>query len=356
MMEDTQMGEGEDQPQKFAKVENPPGLSADSRHPPANMVTLDVLMMEIQKGNVEGANRHRELTGSISNVERQLEGVKTTAAKALCTAEETKHEMTNLRARVDALERGGGGSSAASTVCSEPGEKNLGAKQRYPQYPSSDPWWGWHSTTKTAQQYDMGKARIELLGGEQGRELIVGGFPVWPKKEDLEKWVNDHMLPAFPAELRTQVERVNYPGKRISLVVVVMKSVGNPKENRQLMFKTIKAFNAVKPSFQARGEEHTLWAGPSKPQHLREEDNLVSEALGVAKILFKGREGDLDHDYTRQRLFIGERLLASRPPGSQRLEFREEVLVSSIPGYTVELLTNAREEVKKARLARRAKA
>ena len=103
------MGEGEDQPQKFAKVENPPGLSSDSRHPPTNMITLDALMMEIQKGHVEGASRHRELTGSISNVERQLEGVKTTAAKALCTAEETKHEMTNLRARVDALERGGGG-------------------------------------------------------------------------------------------------------------------------------------------------------------------------------------------------------------------------------------------------------
>ena len=57
------------------------------------------------------------------------------------------------------------------------------------------------------------------------------------------------------------------------------------------MFKTIKAFNAVKPSFQARGEEHKLWAGPSKPQHLREEDNLVSEALGVAKILFRGGRG-----------------------------------------------------------------
>ena len=44
------MGGGEDQPQKFAKVENPPGLSSDSRHPPGNMITLDALMMEIQKG------------------------------------------------------------------------------------------------------------------------------------------------------------------------------------------------------------------------------------------------------------------------------------------------------------------
>ena len=299
---------GRTNPKKYARVvEHPPGLSSDSRSSPSNAITLDSLMMAIQKGNDEGAHRHKELTGSLHNVERQLEGVKTTAAKALCTAEETKHEMTNLRARVDALERGGGGSSSASTVCSENGDKGSGGKNRYSAYPSADPWWGWHSTTKTAQQYDMGKARIELLGGEQGRELIVGGFPVWPKKEDLEKWVTDHLLPVFFEDLRTQVEKVNYPGKRISLVVVVMKSVGTPKENRQLMFRTIKAFNASKPAFQARGTEHVLWAGPSKPQHIRQEDNLVSEAFGIAKVLYKDREGELDHDYTRQRLFVGER-------------------------------------------------
>ena len=135
-----------------------------------------------------------------------------------------------------------------------------------------------------------------------------------------------------------------------------MKSIGTPKDNRQLMFRTIKAFNANKSAFQARGSEHTLWAGPSKPQHIRQEDNLVSEAFGIAKVLYKDREGDLDHDYTRQRLFIGERLLASRPPGAQKLEFREEVLTSTIPGYTAEMLTKAREEVQKARLAKRAKA
>ena len=115
MLADTQMGEeenGEDQPQKYARVvESPPGLSSDSRHPPASGITLDSLLLAIQKGNEEGAHRHKELTGSIHNVERQIEGVKTTAAKALCTAEETKHEMTNLRARVDALERGGGGAA-----------------------------------------------------------------------------------------------------------------------------------------------------------------------------------------------------------------------------------------------------
>ena len=157
------------------------------------------------------------------------------------------------------------------------------------------------------------RRELNCWGENKGRELIVGGFPVWPKKEDLEKWVNDHMLPAFPEDLRVQVEKVNYPGKRISLVVVVMKSVGTPKDNRQLMFRTIKAFNANKPAFQARGSEHTLWAGPSKPQHIRQEDNLVSEAFGIAKVLYKDRESELDHDYTRQRLFIGERLLASRP-------------------------------------------
>ena len=51
--------------------------------------------------------------------------------------------------------------------------------------------------------------------------MIVGGFPVWPKKEDLQKWVADYLQPAFPADIREQIETVNYPGKRLSLVVVV---------------------------------------------------------------------------------------------------------------------------------------
>ena len=194
------------------------------------------------------------------------------------------------------------------------------------------------------------------MGGEQGRELIVGGFPVWPKKEDLQKWVADFLQPAFPAVIREQIETVNYPGKRLLLVVVVMRNVGTPKENRTLMFRAIKAFNSNKPSFQARGAEHTLWAGPSKPQHIRQEDNIVSEALGAAKVLYRGKEADLDHDYTKQRLFIGERLLASRAPGAPRLDFREEVLKSTITGYTPEMLEAAKAEVQKARAEKRAKA
>ena len=95
-----EMERREDQPQKYARVvEGPPGLSSDSRNPPQNHTTLDALLLAIQKGNDEGTTRHKELTSSISNVERQLEGVKTTASKALCTAEETKHEMANLRGR-----------------------------------------------------------------------------------------------------------------------------------------------------------------------------------------------------------------------------------------------------------------
>ena len=122
------------------------------------------------------------------------------------------------------------------------------------------------------------------------------------------------------------------------------------------MFRAIKAFNGNKPTFQARGTEHTLWAGPSKPQHIRQEDNIVSEALGIAKVLYKGREAELDHDYTKQRLFIGERLLASRTPGVPRLDFREEVLKSTIPADTPEMLAAAKAEVQKARAEKRAKA
>ena len=185
---------------------------------------------------------------------------------------------------------------------------------------------------------------------------VFGGFPVWPKREDLQKWVTDFATPAFPEDLREQIETVNYPGKRLSLVVVVMKSVGSPKDNRALMFRAIKAFNNNKPTFQARGTEHTLWAGPSKPQRIRQEDNIVSEAFGIVKVLCKGRETELDHDYTKQRLFIGERLLASRAAGAPRLKSREGLLKTTLPGYKPELLTAARAEVQKAREEKRAKA
>ena len=43
--------------------------------------------------------------------------------------------------------------------------------------------------------YNLLKARSELLGGEEGRELVIGGFPVWSRKKIIESCIRDEVTP-----------------------------------------------------------------------------------------------------------------------------------------------------------------
>ena len=58
----------------------------------------------------------------------------------------------------------------------------------------------------------------------------------------------------------------------------------------------------------------------SKPTHVWAEDALVTKALQVIRDLFP--EGDVDHDYAKQRELVGEILVASREPNTASLSFR----------------------------------
>ena len=81
---------------------------------------------------------------------------------------------------------------------------------------------------------------------------------------------------------------------------------------------------------------------------------MVTEILSVARLLVPDRE-QLEHDYPRQRVFYGPRLIAHRPPGAPKLEFREEVLKLIIPGYCPEMLKEATEKASQEREAKREK-
>ena len=54
---------------------------------------------------------------------------------------------------------------------------------------------------------------------------------------------------------------------------------------------------------------------------------LVTDAPNVARKMFD--EARVDFDYPKQRVFCDDRLLASRPPDSDRLEFKIATLSSS---------------------------
>ena len=79
---------------------------------------------------------------------------------------------------------------------------------------------------------------------------------------------------------------------------------------------------------------------------------MVTETLSIARLLVPDRE-QTKHDYPRQRMFYGPRFIAHRPPGSSKLEFREEVLKLFIPGYVLEMLKEAMESAEQEREAKR---
>ena len=55
--------------------------------------------------------------------------------------------------------------------------------------------------------------------------------------------------------------------------------------------------------------EAQLRVGPSKPAHVRREDQLVTESTSVARQLVP-KPDEMESDYPRQRIFYGSRLLA----------------------------------------------
>ena len=100
-------------------------------------------------------------------------------------------------------------------------------------------------------------------------------------------------------------------------------------------------------SWRFRGETYSLWSGPSKPAYLRAQDQKVTEALNILRKL--ADEPRIDYDYPKQRLFLDDRLVASRPPSSEKLEFRHAVLGVLLRDYKPEEIEEARALVRKER-------
>ena len=134
--------------------------------------------------------------------------------------------------------------------------------------------------------YTLTKARSELLGGAEGREWIVGGFPVWSRKKVIEATMKDEVQPMTKRELAGQIESIFGPGPRGQIAIIKIKDQGSVQQNRSKMFECVEHSNRLKPQIKGESElQHTLWAGPSKPAHVHEEDQLVTETLSVARLL-----------------------------------------------------------------------
>ena len=106
--------------------------------------------------------RHAELKRDLGRMDRELRDVKTTAAKALATSTEAKQEISTLKERIDKIEKEGyAGSSAASSFSAGGSSFRTASDRPRNELPEGN------------------IPRQDLLGGQTGGELIVGGFPAW---------------------------------------------------------------------------------------------------------------------------------------------------------------------------------
>ena len=96
-----------------------------------------------------------------------------------------------------------------------------------------------------------------------------------------------------------------------------------------------------------------MWAGPSKPAHVRREDTLVTQAMSVARLVVP-KPDEVEHDYPRQRIWYGSKLIADCPPGSEKLKFRVEMMMKVVPGFTIPRLEEAEAKAEKQRAEKRA--
>ena len=60
----------------------------------------------------------------------------------------------------------------------------------------------------------------------------------------------------------------------------------------------------------------------------------MTEALNIMRKL--AEEPRLEYNYPKQRVFCDDRLVASRPPNSERLEFKHATLAELIRAYKPE--------------------
>ena len=317
-------------------MEPPPGLGAVASQQ-GGEASMQAILDAIKQSDTGNAQRHLELRRDLGKVDRDLREVKATAAKALVTSTEAKQEIQVLRDRLDRVEKEG--LSNCSTASSVSGG---GGGHRFP--------------TDHPKEIDHSlMPRQELLGGATGGECIIGGFPAWSRKAQLLDWGEKLIKPAYSVELQERLEELTAPGKRGSILVVRFAAGegGEKAENRKLMFKAIRELNDAKLQLALQGETYSLWSGPSKPAYLRAQDQKVTEALNILRKL--ADEPRIDYDYPKQRLFLDDRLVASRPPSSEKLEFRHAVLGVLIRDYKPEKIEEARALVRKERDDKREK-
>ena len=302
--------------------EAPPGLGTHFEAPKAEL-TLQDLFNQIGNG-FEGVNSRFEkmehnFGRDLAKVRVEQKETKDIAAKALTTSDQTKKKLQQLTRRVESLEMA-------------------------PKTPGGG--------TRAAGASGAGVGVLDLIGGENGTEIVVGKFPLHAtRKQRLDCW--DIIKRALPQELAEQVEKVDTPGLRGQIIIAtIFASPEGPRKNRENLRQFCGQIRDSKLKYQYEGAQYEVYATPTKPYELRmqnAESSLKADALRF--LLGEAKGGEMDFELGKGRAYLGNDLLTQRRSFGGPVEYIMENILKHLPETTAEDLAKAEETIKNRRAA-----
>ena len=316
--------EGEDEGEVFRETEEAPAPQQQGSASGSKMLTLEDIMAAITTGQAENRSNFSSLKGEVTEARHDAKEAKVMAAKATTLAQETQKSLEGIESRLAKLEAG---------------EAPLNPPPGLP-------------TRRGGGQASGGPKRDwDLLGGEEGDTLIVGGFRAWADKEERQgEW--EKARAEIPEELQQDISEIIVPNSQCSILILKIKKSADVKSTRLRMFDWGKKFRAL--TLQMKQDDETtprkLYAQPSKPYEMRQRDSKTTGLLEGFKIVAgEERSAKLRVDLANGRIFYERKMLAERCPGEDMPRPRMETVQQVFPGLTEEVLV---EKVAEATAAR----
>ena len=285
---------------------------AENPNPTAAMSVEDLVRYSIQQNE----KHFHKLDKDMSKLQREGSETRKMAARAVTTAEDTRQKVDKLERRLNALE----------------------AKANKP------PEYGHTNTASTGQTQ---RSEWQELGGEEGDTIVLGGFRKNSTADERRAELAE-VEALLADDVKSQIADKIIPATRTEIVLLkIVHSDKGPDETRRnnlALCAKIKAANIKRRTGDE--PERTIYAGASKPFHIRQHNAQTYVLYEALKSFFP--EPDQEHvtmEARTGRVFFHNHPIATRPRGTQTTSPCLAELQKHVPGITMDMITAKRQEV-----------
>ena len=285
---------------------------AENPNPTAAMSVEDLVRYSIQQNE----KHFHKLDKDMSKLQREGSETRKMAARAVTTAEDTRQKVDKLERRLNALEA-----------------KATAPPERLPTHQAI-----------TGQQP---KSEWQELGGEEGDTIVMGGFRKNSTADERRAELTE-VLAQLPEEITSQLVDKIIPATRTEIVLLkIAHSDKGPDETcRQNLALCTKIKEANLKRRTGDEPERTIYAGASKPFHIRQRNAQTFVLYEALKSFFP--ESSQEHvtlETRTGRIFFHNHPIATRPRNTQTTTPCIAELQKHVPGITSELITAKRQEI-----------